>query len=172
MVQIVAKFFVAKIVKKCTKNYEKSSKIEKIRPKAPKSAQERHKALGPQPCPALGAVLSRSWGALGRPRTRPGPSKTRPGAPKCAPKANFNVFSRIFFFTSRLHPLERPRICNPRCEQLLQVSPKEIPQTMEQVWSDQSILHNVSRMEALLRYIRHDVVLPQCKVQSVANSET
>ena len=76
MVQIVAKFFVAKIVKKCTKNHEKSSKIEKMRPKAPKSAQERHKALGPQSSPALGAVLGRSWDALGSPQVAPDAAKS------------------------------------------------------------------------------------------------
>ena len=66
--------------------------------KAPKSAPERHKGRGTQPFPALGAVLSRSWGALGVPRTRPRPSKAQPRAPKLEPnKAIFCVFFCIFF---------------------------------------------------------------------------
>ena len=85
---------------KSTKNQQKvdkkSPKITKNRKNAPKSAQERHKALGPHSCSALGAVLSRSWDAPGPPRTRPGPSKTQPGAPKCEPKAIFDAFFRIF----------------------------------------------------------------------------
>ena len=90
-----------KIKPKSMKNDEKinqkSKKYVKNHKKPPKSAPERHKGRGPQPSSALGAVLSRSWGALGVPRTRPRPSKAQPRAPKLEPKAIFCVFFRIFF---------------------------------------------------------------------------
>ena len=77
--------------------YQKSIKYEQNRKKAPKDAQERHKALGPQSSSALGAVLGHSWDAPGPLQTRPEPSKTRPGAPKCKPKAIFwGIFSHLF----------------------------------------------------------------------------
>ena len=68
-----------------------------MRPKTHKSAQERHKGRGTQPCSALGAVLSRSWDALAPPRASFGPSKTQPGAPKCKAEAIFFAFFCNFF---------------------------------------------------------------------------
>ena len=51
-------------IKNRSEIYQKSIKSEQNRKKAPKRAQERHKALGPQSSSALGAVLGRlglSW---------------------------------------------------------------------------------------------------------------
>ena len=98
MEPLVAKFFVAQIDEKSTKNRrkigQKSIKIAKKRKKAPKSAQERHKALGPQSCSALGAVLNRSWDALGPLRAAPNAAK---GAKIRAQTQFFAFFLNVIF---------------------------------------------------------------------------
>ena len=48
----------------------------KKRKKAPKGTQERHKARGTHSSSDLGAVLGRSWGALGTPRAAPNAAKS------------------------------------------------------------------------------------------------
>ena len=74
-VQIVAKFFVAKIVQNSTKINTKSLKIEKMRPRAPKSVTKRSvlslpQLLGPS-WAALGVLLGRLGRASGRPKRSP-----------------------------------------------------------------------------------------------------
>ena len=61
---------------KSTTNPNKSYKIAKKRKKAPKGTQERHKARATHSCSDLGAVLGRSWGALGTPRAAPNAAKS------------------------------------------------------------------------------------------------
>ena len=68
--------------------YQKPIKYEQNRKKAPKSAQERHKALASQVSSALGAVLNRSWDALGTPRAGPNTAKS----------AKIRARSRFFAF--------------------------------------------------------------------------
>ena len=97
-----------KVDKKSPKIAKKSPKIEKMHPKAPKSAQERHKGRGNQVSPTLGAVLGRSWDALGTPRARPRPSKTQPRAPNFEPEAFFCTFFYIFFPYRFWHPFLEP----------------------------------------------------------------
>ena len=71
-VQIVAKFFVAKIVQNSTKINTKSLKIEKMRPRAPKSVTKGAQVNLPQ-------LLGPSWATLG---TLPGRPGRAPGRPK------------------------------------------------------------------------------------------
>ena len=77
---LVAKFFIAKNDQKSTKIGTKSPKnrpqFEQNRKNAPKSAQERHSLKKPQSSSALGAVLSRSWEALGPPQAAPNATKS------------------------------------------------------------------------------------------------
>ena len=94
------------------KNLKKSRQVTQKRQKTPKSAQDRHKALGPQSSSTLGVVLGRSWCALGTPRTRPGPSKTQPRTPKLEPKTIFYVFFHIFFSRRFSYRIFSPKLCN------------------------------------------------------------
>jgi len=61
---------------KSTTNPKKSYKIAKKRKKTPKGTQERHKARATHSSSDLGAVLGRSWGALGTPRAAPNAAKS------------------------------------------------------------------------------------------------
>ena len=88
---------------------QNSNKIAKKSKKVPKSAQERHKGRGTQAATALGAVLGRSWDALGTPRARPRPSKTQPRAPNFEPEAFFCTFFCIFFPCRFWHPFLEPK---------------------------------------------------------------
>ena len=88
---------------------QNSNKIAKKSKKVPKRAQERHKGRGPQLSPDLGAVLGRSWDALGTPRARPRPSKTQPRAPNFEPEAFFCIFFCIFFPYRFWHPFLEPK---------------------------------------------------------------
>ena len=102
----------AKLTKIRTNIDEKSSKIRtKSQKKAKKCprAQERHKGRGTPLSPDLGAVLGRSWDALGTPWARPRPSKTQPRAPNFEPEAFFCTFFGIFFPYRFWHPFLEPK---------------------------------------------------------------
>ena len=59
-----------------------------------KAAQKRYKALGPQSCLEVGAVLSRSWDALGPPQAVPNAAKS---AKIWARSQIFAFFSNVIF---------------------------------------------------------------------------
>ena len=138
-VQIVAKFFVAQIDQKRkgtnrgkvfrSKNRQKidqnSNKIAKKRNKAPKGAQERHKAGANHSFPDFWAEKSRSWDALGPPRAAPGHPKRGPAHQNASPKQFFMNFSHLFstsLFASIFGALKSATICTEPLN--IRVSPR------------------------------------------------
>ena len=108
-VQIVAKFFLAKIVEKSTQNQTKSRKNAKKCPRAPKSVTKRSGTNVPQ-------LLGPSWAALG---TLPGHPGGAPGRPKrsqehqnSSPKPFFAHFFASFFHVAFCIHFWSSKLCN------------------------------------------------------------